>query len=189
MSDQDFIKKYLDDFSALVKPEQEIVNKIVEIKNILNETKKNNAKTLIFGNGGSAAIASHFAVDLSKNGKVRTLCFNEPSLITCLSNDYGYENWVSKCIEYHADEGDSVILISSSGKSKNMLNGASATREKMVHKLITFSGFEENNPLSNVGDINVWVNSKAYNFVENIHQIQLLAIVDSIIGTEFYDAS
>lgn len=184
-----FYKRYLSDFLELSKTSFLVEEELAKIKNAILHSANLAKKTLIFGNGGSAAIASHFAVDLSKNGKVRTLCFNEPSLITCLSNDYGYENWVSKCIEYHADEGDSIILISSSGKSKNMLNGAAAAREKKVHKLITFTGFEENNPLSNVGDINVWVNSKAYNFVENIHQIQLLAIVDSIIGTEFYDAS
>lgn len=184
-----FYKRYLGDFLELSKTSFLVEEHLAHIKESIMHSAKLAKKTLIFGNGGSAAIASHFAVDLSKNGKIRTLCFNEPSLITCLSNDYGYENWVSKCVEYHADEGDTIIFISSSGKSKNMLNGASAAREKMAHKIITFTGFEENNPLSKLGDVNVWVNSKAYNFVENIHQIQLLAIVDSIIGTEFYDAS
>ena len=46
--------------------------------------------------------------------------------------------------------------------------------------LITFSGFKKNNPLSKCGKINIWVNSKVYNHIENIHQIQLLCITDLI---------
>jgi D-sedoheptulose 7-phosphate isomerase len=186
MSDQDFIKKYLDDFSALVKPEQEIVNKIVEIKNILNETKKNNAKTLIFGNGGSAAIASHVSVDLTKNAKIRAINFNESDLITCFSNDYGYERWVEKAIDFYADANDVLILISSSGKSQNMIKACEAGRRKKISKIITLTGHDKNNPLSKHGDINLWIDSKAYNFVENMHQLWLLTVVDLIIGKREY---
>ena len=186
MSDKDFIKKYLDDFSALVKPDQEIVNKIVEIKNILNETKKNNAKTLIFGNGGSAAIASHVSVDLTKNAKIRAINFNESDLITCFSNDYGYERWVEKAIDFYADANDVLILISSSGKSQNMIKACEAGRRKKISKIITLTGHDKNNPLSKHGDINLWIDSKAYNFVENMHQLWLLTVVDLIIGKREY---
>ena len=61
---------------------------------------KKEKKVLIFGNGGSAAIASHFAIDLNNVGKVRCLNFADASLITCLSNDYGYENWVKKTLNF-----------------------------------------------------------------------------------------
>ena len=61
---------------------------------------KNGGKILIFGNGGSAAIASHFSVDLTKNAKIKCLNFNEASLITCLANDYGFEHWAEKAIEF-----------------------------------------------------------------------------------------
>ena len=74
MFDKNFIKKYLDDFSNLVKPSADITEKIIKVKNILVEINKNNQKIMIFGNGGSAAIASHFSVDLTKNAKIR--CFN-----------------------------------------------------------------------------------------------------------------
>ena len=85
---------------------------------------------MIFGNGGSAAIASHFSVDLTKNAKVRCTNYNESDLITCFSNDYGYEMWVEKAIELYGDEGDSVILISSSGESKNMTNAAKYVKKQ-----------------------------------------------------------
>ena len=186
MSEKDFIQKYLEDFSNLVKPNKDISEKIIKVKNILIETNKKNKKIIIFGNGGSAAIASHFSVDLTKNAKVRCFNFNEADLITCFANDYGYEKWVEKAISFYGDEGDVLIVISASGKSKNMINGCEEAKKKKFSNIITFTGIEKDNPISKLGNINFWVNSKAYNFVENIHQIWLLSIVDLIIGKREY---
>ena len=186
MSDKDFVKVYLEDFSALVKPNDQIVEKIVTAKNTLVQGKKNNAKIMIFGNGGSAAIASHVSVDLTKNANIRSVNFNEADLITCFANDYGYERWIEKAIDFYADDKDVLILISSSGKSLNMINACNAAKNKKISKIITFSGHDKNNPLSKLGDINFWINNKAYNFVENTHQVWLLTIVDLIIGKREY---
>ena len=57
---------------------------------------------------------------------------------------------------------------------------------KKISKIITFTGHDKDNPLSKLGDISFWINSKAYNFVENTHQIWLLAICDLIIGKREY---
>ena len=186
MSDKDFVNKYLEDFSKLVKPNAEVVEKIIQVKNILMETKKNKGKVMIFGNGGSAAIASHVSVDLTKCANIRSVNFNEADLITCFSNDYGYEKWVAKAIDFYSDKEDVLILISSSGKSLNMINACEAARRKKVSKIITFTGHNKNNPLSKLGDINFWIDSKAYNFVENIHQVWLLTIADLVIGKREY---
>ena len=186
MSDKDFVNKYLEDFSKLVKPNAEVVEKIIKVKNILMETKKNKGKVMIFGNGGSAAIASHVSVDLTKCANIRSVNFNEADLITCLSNDYGYEKWVAKAIDFYSDKEDVLILISSSGKSLNMINACEAARRKKVSKIITFTGHNKNNPLSKLGDINFWIDNKAYNFVENIHQVWLLTIADLVIGKREY---
>jgi D-sedoheptulose 7-phosphate isomerase len=186
MSDKDFVNKYLEDFSKLVKPNAEVVEKIIQVKNILMETKKNKGKVMIFGNGGSAAIASHVSVDLTKCANIRSVNFNEADLITCLSNDYGYEKWVAKAIDFYSDKEDVLILISSSGKSLNMINACEAARRKKVSKIITFTGHNKNNPLSKLGDINFWIDNKAYNFVENIHQVWLLTIADLVIGKREY---
>ena len=70
------------------------------------------------------AIASHFSVDLTKNAKVRCINFNEADLLTCFSNDYGYEKWIENAIKYYCDKGDMLILVSSSGESKNIVNAA-----------------------------------------------------------------
>ena len=186
MDQSNFVKDYLNDFADIVKPTEETIKKIIEAKDILVEVKKNKNKVLVFGNGGSAAIASHVSIDLTKAAKIRSVNFNEADLITCFSNDYGYEKWVEKTIDFYADPKDVLILISSSGNSANMINACQAAKRQKISKVITFSGHKKNNPLSQLGDLNFWVDSKAYNFVENIHQIWLLNIVDLIIGKKEY---
>jgi len=186
MTEKDFVNKYLKDFSSLTIPNEEIVSKIISSRDIIINTKKNNKKVMIFGNGGSAAIASHVSVDLTKNAKVRCTNYNEADLITCFSNDYGYERWIEKAIDFYSDENDVLILISSSGKSKNMINACKSAKIKKISKIITFTGHDKDNPLSKLGDINFWIDSKAYNFIENIHQLWLLTICDLIIGKREY---
>ena len=63
------------------------------------------------GNGGSAAITSHVSVDLTKNAKIRSINFNESDLLTCLSNDYGYDKWMSKALEFYSTKGDLIVII------------------------------------------------------------------------------
>ena len=147
---------------------------------IITNTNICNGKVIIFGNGGSAAIASHASVDFTKAANIRCVNFNEASILTCFSNDYGYENWVDKALSFYADPNDLVILISSSGASKNIVNGALRAR-KMNLPIITFSGFSNENPLKKLGDINFWVDSDNYNFIETIHQTWCLSIIDYII--------
>ena len=186
MSDKDFVNSYLQDFSSLLKPNEDIITKIIKTRDILVDANKNKKKIMIFGNGGSAAIASHVSVDLTKNANIRCTNYNESDLITCFAKDYGYERWIEKTIDFYADHEDILILISSSGKSQNMINACKSARNKKISKIITFTGHSKDNPLSKLGDINFWINSKAYNFVENAHQIWLLTIVDLIIGKREY---
>jgi len=188
MDSKEFLTSYFNDFSDLVKPDKRIIDQLEKVAHLLKVVHNDGKKTIIFGNGGSAAIASHFSVDLTKNAGLRCINCNESDLITCFANDYGFEHWVEKAVDFYGDDGDLLIVISSSGKSKNMLNGVKAARNGKFRAVVTFSGFAQDNPLSKLGDINLWVNSRAYNFVENIHQIWLLAIVDLIIGSREYSA-
>ena len=139
-------------------------------------------KVIIAGNGGSAAMASHVAVDFTKAASIRAINFNEADLITCFANDYGYEHWVEKALEAYADSGDLAILISSSGKSQNILNAAEKANE-MGLSVITVSGFLTDNPLRKLGDLNLWVDSTEYNIVEMTHHVWLVAIIDYLIET------
>ena len=180
MSDKKNIKKYIKHLCLKIDPDELTLAKIIQVKNALIAAKKKKSRVFIFGNGGSAAIASHVTVDLTKNIKIKAMNFNEASLITCFSNDYGYEKWIEKSIEFYANKGDVVILISSSGKSKNMLNACKAAKRKKISKIITLTGNKKNNPLSKLGDINMWVDSNIYNHIENTHQVWLLSVCDLI---------
>ena len=158
-----------------------------KITKLLISTNRKNKKVIIFGNGGSAAISSHVSVDLTKNARIRSINFNEADLLTCFSNDYGYEKVFSKSLEFYADKGDLVIIVSASGRSKNLLEAAKICKKNKIF-LCTLTGFAKTNPLKKMGNINLWANSKAYNIIENVHQIWLLSIVDKIIGKTEYSA-
>ena len=185
MSDIKFLNNYFNNLKNLLSNDKYLED-LVRVKEILKKTHSEGKKTMIFGNGGSAAIASHFSVDLTKNARVRCTNYNESDLLTCFSNDYGYERWVEKAIEFYGDKGDTLILISAGGNSPNMTNGAKQGKKMGFSKIITFTGNDKNNNLQKLGDINFWVNSKAYNHIENVHQILLLSLVDLIIGKTEY---
>lgn len=186
MNEKEFLKDYFSQYRQLLTVDNKLLDKLIAVKQILVTSSGKGNKTIIIGNGGSAAIASHVSVDLVKNTGVRAINFNEADLITCLSNDFGYERWVEKAIDFYGNPGDVLIAISSSGQSKNILNGCKAARNKKFSSVISLSGFSPDNPLRKQGDINLWIDSKAYNFVENIHQLWLLAMVDLIIGDREY---
>ena len=98
MDSKEFLKSYLDDFSNLVKPDKGIVDQLVKVADLIKTIYSERNKILIFGNGGSAAMASHFSVYLTKNAGLRCVNFNEADLITCFANDYGFERWVEKTV-------------------------------------------------------------------------------------------
>lgn len=175
---ENFFKSYFIDFSKAIKSV-----KVTDIKSIINailiaNTKKN--KIIIAGNGGSAAISSHVSVDLTKTAKVESINFNETDLITCFANDYGYDNWIAKALEAYAKKNDICIFISSSGMSRNIINACNVAK-KLGLKVFTFTGFDKNNNVKKLGDINIWVNSKKYNIIEMTHLYLLLMIIDKII--------
>ena len=151
-----------------------------QVTKLTQQAHQQGRKIIVVGNGGSAAMASHVAVDFTKTAGMRAVNFNEADLLTCFSNDYGYENWVAKALEFYADPEDLAILISSSGKSSNILNGARQAKG-MGLPLVTLSGFAADNPLRQLGDVNLWVESTAYNIVEMTHHVWLLSVIDYLI--------
>ena len=182
--------KFLTDYFKIMQEGMEAVNheELIKATEMVKTVSKAGNKLMIAGNGGSAAMASHVSVDFTKAADIRAINFNEADLLTCFSNDYGYERVFEKALEFYGDEGDLMILISSSGSSKNVVNAARRAKELNM-SVITFTGFDGDNPLRKLGDINFWVDSKAYNIVEMTHHIWLLAIVDYIIGYIEYSAS
>ena len=143
-------------------------------------------KIMFIGNGGSAGIASHMAIDYSKNGNLRSQAFNDPAALTCLGNDLGYENVFAKQIDLHARPDDLLVAISSSGNSENILGGVAEARKKGC-EVVTLSGFEEDNRLRSLGDVNFYVPSGEYGFVEITHLALCHAVVDFAMGWKQQD--
>jgi D-sedoheptulose 7-phosphate isomerase len=134
-------------------------------------------KLIFIGNGGSAGIASHMAADYSKNANLRALAMNDSSMLTCLGNDYGYEQVFAKQIEFHGRPGDFLVALSSSGRSENILSAVKVARG-MECTVMTLSGFTPDNPLRALGDMNLFLASDAYIFVEVGHMALCHAILE-----------
>lgn len=147
---------------------------------LMETTCKRGNKLLFIGNGGSAAIASHQAVDYWKNGGLPALAFNDASLLTCISNDFGYDRVFAEPITRFAGEGDLLVAISSSGRSPNILAGVEAARDRKCG-VVTLSGFSKSNPLRLLGDVNFHVPSDSYGVVEITHLTLLHAMLEEII--------
>jgi len=156
----------------------ETITKVIEL---MRNGSMNGNKIIFVGNGGSASIASHMAIDYSKNGRLPAVSFNDGAALTCIGNDLGYENVFSEQIKLHAKQDDLLIAISSSGASKNILNALTEARAVGCN-IITMSGFSEENPLRQLGDINWYVPSSEYGFVEITHLTLCHAILDNLMG-------
>ncbi len=182
---------WLSDYLSLYrKPlfETDVRSELMDLRDWMTKANALGKKTIFLGNGGSAAMASHCAVDFTKNARLRAINFNEADLLTCYGNDYGYEEAYGKMVEHYGDRGDVLVAISSSGKSKNILRAVSQAKSMGI-KVATFSGFGNGNPLSLTGDLNLVVESRAYNVIEMVHHIWILAVCDLAIGEAEYPAS
>jgi D-sedoheptulose 7-phosphate isomerase len=136
-------------------------------------------KIVFLGNGGSNAISSHMAEDWSNNFKP-AICFSDTAFMSCFANDFGWENvfvvWMKKFVQ----PGDTVVLISSSGASANILKAAEWCRSEKLN-LITLSGFKADNPLRSLGEVNFWLDSHSYYEVEVGHHIILHTMLEYLM--------
>ena len=150
----------------------QVVEKIKVIKN-------RNRSMFFVGNGGSASIASHQATDFVRSCQVKTFAPLDGALLTCMANDYEYENVFSETLSVWIDlQGMNILIaISSSGKSKNILNAVKIAKD-MGCFIVTLSGFSPSNPLREMGDINFCVPSGSYRNVESAHLFICNMILD-----------
>ena len=181
-------ENYFKETRSFINDDDSTLKKLKLSTKLFLKCKNKKKKVILVGNGGSASTASHVAVDLSKNANIRAINFNEPNLITCLANDYGFENYFKEAIRIYADAGDLIVFISCSGESKNLINAIKFSKSKKF-KCITLTGRSKTNTLRkiNKSGVNFWVNSNSYNIIESVHMTWLLSIVDSIIGTSVYE--
>ena len=185
MDPKAFLTPYFEDYAKLLISD-EVMERIAEFAILAKAVRDRKNKMMFAGNGASASIAEHGAVDFTKQGGVRGMTFHDPNLMTCFANDFGYDHWVAKAIEHHGDAGDVAVLISTSGMSPSVVNAAKRAKE-LDMGVVTFTGREPDNDLKSLGDLNFWVPSHAYNLVENLHSIWLTATIDLVIGKAEYE--
>lgn len=181
------VTKYLSDYGRLIM-EDEAAEKIEQVAEFLTVRHASHGKILIFGNGASAALASHAGADFTKQAGIPTQTFHDPALITAFANDFGYDKWMEKAASFFAKSDDTIILISVSGESPSVVNTARWAKSLGL-PVIALSGRSSENSLSKSADFSLRVPSHAYNVVESIHGIWLTAIIDKIIGQAVYEVS
>jgi D-sedoheptulose 7-phosphate isomerase len=153
------------------------IDRLVGLVTALRQSRK----VQFIGNGGSATLASHGALDWWKNGGVRAVAYNDPANLTAVSNDFSFEQVFEIQVERFADKGDLLVAISSSGRSKNILNGVAAARQAGC-AVCTMSGFASSNPLRHLGDLNFYVPSNSYGFVEVSHSALLHCVMSILVS-------
>ena len=165
------------DSKGMVIPLDEGASKVVEM---ILSVKSTSRKAMVIGNGGSAAIASHLQNDLCKAVGMRVLDFSQVPLLTALSNDEGYGCVYERLVELWADAGDLLIAISSSGRSENIIRAVQAAAARKC-QIITLSGFSADNPLRRLGNLNFYVASSEYGYVESAHAVISHYVIDRAV--------
>jgi D-sedoheptulose 7-phosphate isomerase len=148
---------------------------------LLRAATQGGGKAMFIGNGGSAGIASHVSVDMWKCANMEAIAFNDASLLTCIGNDFGYEQLFVQPVRRFGRRGDVLVAISSSGRSPNILNGVDAARA-VGCAVITLSGFSDDNPLRKMGDVNFHVPHHNYGLVEITHLALAHSLLDAHNG-------
>ena len=124
-------QKILAEFIA--NPEN--VQRIQDAGDAMIKAIKNGGKVISCGNGGSMSDAMHFAEEMTgrfrqNRGPLAAVAISDPSHISCISNDYGYDYIFSRYVESIGQEGDVLLAISTSGNSQNVVNATEAARAK-----------------------------------------------------------
>jgi len=178
---------YLSKYSDLITNNDAIMT-LQNVGRLLFEARKKKQRLFFTGNGASSSISSHAALDFTKQGKLTAFSFTDPALVSAYSNDYGFENAQTEIFKSYREEGDILVLVSTSGNSLNVVNLARFGRLN-GHQVVSLTGKDPNNLLRTESDYSLWVNSHAYNMVENVHMIWLGYLIDCLVGSEVYAVS
>lgn len=165
--------EFADAGGARLSPEEGIARAM----QMLRSARERGSSVYLVGNGGSAGIASHATTDFVNVAKLRAQTVHDSSLLTCMANDYGYENAFARILSQLTRAGDVLVAISSSGRSPNIRNAVDTVKQRGA-TVLTLSGFDRDNPLRSLGDLNIWIDSRDYGFVEIGHQFILHNLAD-----------
>lgn len=139
------------------------------------------------GNGASATMASHIALDAAKNAGIRALALNDSASLTALGNDCGFESVFAAPLRWHGRPGDLLVAISSSGRSPNILAALNAAPAAGL-AVVTLTGLQPANPARQRGTLNFYVPGRTYGMVECLHQVLLHCWLDDFMGIAEWNA-
>ncbi|MEZ7195955.1 SIS domain-containing protein [Pseudodesulfovibrio karagichevae] len=151
---------------------------------VFRDVRESGATLWWVGNGGSAAICSHLSQDAMNKLSVRSCHLNDPSLMSCMANDYGYEQVYERPLRTLVRPGDVLIAISSSGNSQNIVSCVELAKRKGM-KVVSLSGFAEDNKLwQGESDIAFYLPGTLYGLVEVGHEALLHAAIECLWHAE-----
>ena len=182
------IKKSYETKQAIYENE-ELLNKIVEVSKLCVELYRGSNKTILAGNGGSAADAQHIAAEL-----VGRYGFDRPSIpslalttdtsnLTAIGNDYGYDKVFSRQLEGMGQSGDIFIGISTSGNSINIINAFKSAKDKGIKTVALTGG--DGGEMAKIADIALVVPSNSTPRIQESH-ILIGHIICDIIEKEIF---
>ena len=162
----------------------ELAQGYLALAELLRATRERQGTVWWVGNGGSCAICSHLAQDVMNKLEMRSQVLSDPSLMTCMANDFGYAEVYARPLARLARPGDALVAISSSGNSDNIL-ACAAVAKQMGLGLITLSAFSDTNRLWNAeADISLYLPVTLYGLAEVGHEALLHAAIECLCLAE-----
>jgi D-sedoheptulose 7-phosphate isomerase len=179
MSDLHIVEQELQEASQVLNSflKSPAMNRIAAAAEVMASAVLGGGKIISCGNGGSHCDAMHFAEELT--GKYRNprkaipaLCISDPSHITCVGNDYGFDFIFSRYLEAFGNKGDVLLALSTSGQSANVIKAAETARERGM-KVVALTG-KDGGKLAPLADIEIRVPHNG--FADRIQEIHIKVI-------------
>ena len=183
-SDTVYLNKILTESAQLISKSDSLIPEIIECVNITTKSLKKGKKIILFGNGGSAADAQHIAAEfigrfnLERKSLPAIALTTDSSILTSLSNDYSFETVFERQCESLVSKGDIIFGISTSGNSKNVLNGLKISK-KLGGITIGLLG-NEGGKIKKIVDYPLIVNSKSTPRIQEVHRVVSHLICDLV---------
>jgi D-sedoheptulose 7-phosphate isomerase len=180
MSDADDLRAEWDEHVAVAEAARDLLPAIEELARRLCATLEAGGKLVTFGNGGSAADAQHFAGELL--GRFRATrrplpaiaLSTDPSVVTCIANDFAFEDVFARQVEALVDAGDVVVGITTSGTSENVVRGLRAARAARAVS-VAWTG-EDPGPAGEVAELVLAVPSATTARIQEVHTLAMHAV-------------
>ena len=183
---QDRVLEIIDASVAAIAGLREQAAGIADLCKAIANALRSGASVLTAGNGGSAAEAMHMSEELV--GRFRgdrvslpSICLaGDSTVLTCIANDYGYENVFGRQIEGLGKPGDVLVLFSTSGRSANLLPALEAASERGLVTVCLLG--RDGGPLAGRADHEIIVPAQTTERIQEAHQVLLHAVLDEVEG-------